>query len=544
MPHRARHRLSDLQVFPINALPAAQLVSAGIDLLCHDRSLKSEAVRRYYDQVAADLLFFFSDIAIQAEAMGAPVRFAADEMPAVKAPAGTIHTPRADQVPRMVLNGQVVRDMRGAFAHRAIAAQVYGPFTVAGQLAGEQTLLRQVREAPDQVHGLLAKATQMAQAYAGLLLEAGADVLWISDPLAALLPPAAFEAFAGRYLRRILQLRPDGRTILHVCGDVSDLLAPMVATGAGGISFDQCMALMAVEDQVPDEVALIGNLDPVEGVAMASTETVAAATRELAGTMAIRSNFVLSTGCALPPATPLDNIKSFVDSGHAQLARMRPHATHLAVLAAAVAAGDEAATSAAIEQGQAAGQDPYLLLDAGLVRAVRQASARYEAKKCYLPEMLLTVDAFYRGIARLNAWMPPRKRSGPRVVLGTVRGDLHAIGKDLVRIMLEANGFDVLDLGVDVPDEQFLAAVQDNRCPIVGLSAFVTTARRRLPALIKAIRGSGGHGVRVIVGGAAVNTAIAAEAGADGYAREAVAAVKLAGRLATEAGGGGHAGCH
>lgn len=528
---QVHHRLADIEVFVINALPAAQTVCAGIDRICHDQALKAEAARRYYAQVAADLLFFFGDIAIQAEAMGARVHFAPDEMPAVKAPATLIQAPRASQAPRMALNGRVVREMRAAFPRRAIAAQVYGPFTVAGQLAGEQTLLRQVREAPDDLEHLLCQTTAVAEDYAGLLLSAGADVLWISDPLAALLPPGDFEAFAGRYLRRILDMMPNRRSILHICGDVSDRIEPMLATGAGGISFDQCMALPAVEDRIPREVAFIGNLEPVEVLAMAEPEAVAVATRELIEAMAIRRHFVLSTGCAPPPTTPLENVKRFIDTGREHLALLRPHAALLAALADAVAAGDEEAAVAGVVRGQQLHLAPDLLLSSGLVRAVRQASMRYEAKTCYLPEILLTVNAFYRAMAQLKTGVSQPKRSGARVVLGTVRGDLHAIGKDLVRIMLEANGFEVLDLGVDVAPQAFIAAVQRFRPSIVGLSAFVTSARRQLPGLIETIRGSGGPELKVIVGGAAVNAAIAAEVGADGYAREAVAAVKLARKI-------------
>jgi methanogenic corrinoid protein MtbC1 len=319
-----------------------------------------------------------------------------------------------------------------------------------------------------------------------------------------------------------------------------DLLAQLIDTGAGGISFDQCMELLAIEDRVPKDVAIIGNLDPVEIVAMAPPDAVAAATRELAITMGIRPNFVLSTGCALPPTTPLTNIVRFIESGRDSLAMMQSHGDRLSSLATAVASGDEAATIEAVKQATAAGLDPLLLLKAGLVRPVRQASARYEAKQCYLPEILLTVDAFYQGLACSQALMPVRKTSGPQVILGTVRGDLHAIGKDLVRIMLEVDGFSVLDLGEDVHAEKFVAAVMRQRPAIVGLSAFVTSARIQLPALIDALHGAGVPGLQVVVGGAAVNAAIAVEVGADGFAREAVSAIKLVRRLTAGGNGSGH----
>ncbi len=521
------HPLAGIDVFPINALPASQLVIAGIDEISHSQAIKWEAVRRYYEQVSSDLLFFFSDIAIQAEAMGAIVRFDPVAMPAVSAPASMIGTPRASDIARMTLNAGVVASMHRTFAHRRLAALVYGPFTVAGQLLGEQNLLRNVRKPRDRIQDLLDKATLVAEDYARLLLDAGADVLWISDPLAALLPPDCFEAFAGRYLQKLLRLKPDGASILHICGDVTDLLSGMLATGVGGISLDQCMAMPAVEDRVDPSVALIGNLDPLADVAMGTQESVSAATRELTMLMGVRSNFVLSTGCALPPKTPMDNICTFVETGRGVLQAIRKHCELLAPLADSVSRGDEEEAVHIIDTCLAHGDDAFLVINAGLMRSIRRASALYEAKRCYLPEILLAVEAFYAGIERLGPRIARRTSAGPQVILGTVRGDLHAIGKDLVRIMLEANGFDVLDLGVDVSAEQFGDAVHKYQPRIVGLSAFITSAREQLPGFITTIRSAARTSIKIVVGGAAVNTAIAAQVGADGYAREAVAAVRL-----------------
>ncbi len=521
------HPLAGIDVFPINALPASQLVAAGIDEISHRQPIKWEAVRRYYEQLSSDLLFFFSDIAIQAEAMGATVRFDPAAMPAVSAPACMVATPRATQVARMTLNAGVVASMRRTFAHRRLAALVYGPFTVAGQLIGEQKLLRNVRKPHDQIQELLNKATHVAEDYACLLLEAGADVLWISDPLAALLPPDCFEAFAGCYLQQLFRLKPDRASILHICGDIADLLPGMLATGAGGISIDQCMAMPAVEDRVRPSVALIGNLDPMAEVTMGTIESVSAATRELTMMMGVRSNFILSTGCALPPKTPLENIRTFIETGRTVLQAIQSRCELLTPLSESVSRGDEEKTVQLVDQCIERGYDAFLVINAGLMRSIRRASALYEAKRCYLPEILSAVEAFYSGIERLGPGIKRQTSAGPQVILGTVRGDLHAIGKDLVRIMLEANGFDVLDLGVDVSAEQFGDAVGKYQPKIVGLSAFITSAREQLPSFIETIRSAAEAPLSIVLGGAAVNNAIASQVGADGYAREAVAAVRL-----------------
>ncbi|MBI9074019.1 MAG: cobalamin-dependent protein [Desulfatibacillum sp.] len=523
----ASHRLSGIRVFPINALPSLQLVSANVGELCHSYEAKWEAVSRYYEEIPADLMFFFGDIVIQAEAMGAKVLFDPENMPAVKAPTSSILTPQAVDAPRMAVNARVVRDMRRAFPHRSIAGQVYGPFTAAGQVAGEQAVLRNVREGQGELASLLEKATQVAKSYARLLLDAGADVLWISDPLAALLPPDAFEACAGQYLQQVFDLVNGGPSILHICGDVSGLIKPMIDTGTAGISFDQCMELMAVEDRLPEDVAIIGNLDPVDVVAMASPESVAESTRELAATMGILPNFILSTGCALPPGTPLANIAAFMEAGNQTLDQVGKHADQLRPIASAVSLGKNVETADLVKSALSRNMDPLLITQGGLIRSVRKASARYETKQCYLPEILLTVDAFYHGMEELRPLINKAGESSVQVIIGTIKGDLHSIGKDLVRIMLEANGFGVLDLGVDVSASRFAEAVHKHNPSIVGLSAFITSARRQLPAMIEDVRRAGDSGLKVIVGGAAVNGSIATEVGADGHSPEAVAAARL-----------------
>jgi len=145
-------------VFPINALPAAQLVSEGIDALSHSGGIKLKAVQRYYEQVDADLLFCFSDIAIQAEAMGAQVFFSPDSMPAVSRPGATLTRVDVRKNPRMRVNAEVIRGLKRTYPARPVAAMVYGPFTVAGQVAGEQQVLRAVVKNPDEVHNLTGKS--------------------------------------------------------------------------------------------------------------------------------------------------------------------------------------------------------------------------------------------------------------------------------------------------------------------------------------------------------------------------------------------------
>jgi MtaA/CmuA family methyltransferase len=515
------------KTFPINALPAAQLAGAGIDELSHSAEIKSRAVRRYYHEVSAELLFCFSDIAIQAEAMGAVANFSPRSMPSVAAPAKEVRPVRAAEAPRMGVNARVLRDLATEFRGHPRAAMVYGPFTVAGQVAGEQALLRGVLERPAEVHALLEKCLALAVDYARLLMETGAEVLWVSDPLAALLPPENFWEFAGDHLARLFAISGDRDTILHICGDTSQIVGPMLQTGVGGLSLDQCLDLLAVEDLVPPEVALIGNLDPVDILEQESPEQVAQATEELVMGLGALPNFTLSSGCAPPPSAPVANLKSFVETGRRAMGALSPPRNALYELSSLVLTGKREAVPTAVRGLREGGANAMTVLRAGLMRAVRKGSALYEAKRCHLPAVLLMVDAFYQGYDLLQPELTATGNGGPVVALGTVQGDFHEIGKNLVGIMLQANGIPVLDLGVNVAPQRFVDACRQDGCRIVGLSAFITSARRQLSAVKQALSSAGLDDVVMVAGGAAVNQHLAGQAGAGGYAKDAVAAVRL-----------------
>lgn len=167
------------------------------------------------------------------------------------------------------------------------------------------------------------------------------------------------------------------------------------------------------------------------------------------------------------------------------------------------------------------------LIDAGLMRSVRKGSACYEAHKCFLPDVLLMADAFYAGYENIRKCLPRQSTQQVDVILGTVKGDCHEIGKDLVRIYLEINGFNVLDLGVNVEPAAFIDKALSMNVPIIGLSAFITSARQQLKTVIERAEKEGLKDTRIIVGGAAVSQGIASDIGAHGYARNAVAAVQL-----------------
>ncbi len=183
-------------------------------------------------------------------------------------------------------------------------------------------------------------------------------------------------------------------------------------------------------------------------------------------------------------------------------------------------------TAAALE----ARTHPKEILDEALTPAMDIVGAEYERGDRYVPEMLISAEAMKGAMEQLrpllaDAGVEPRGR----IVIGTVEGDLHDIGKDLVAMMLEGAGFEVTDLGVEVAAGTFVDGVRDAKANILALSALLTTTMTYMPQVIDALNEAGVRDqVKVIVGGAPVTQAFADEIGADGYAPDAAGAAKLA----------------
>ena len=190
----------------------------------------------------------------------------------------------------------------------------------------------------------------------------------------------------------------------------------------------------------------------------------------------------------------------------------------------------EAVAKKALEQGL----DPLACIDNGLTKGIQRVGELFSSGEYFLPELIMGADAMKVALDVLEpALLSNQHREVVgRVVLGTVEGDLHEIGKTLVGTMLTANGFDVIDIGVDKSVDEFIAAVKENNADIVGASALLTTTMLQQKALIQALEEAGlKDQVKVMVGGAPVTDSYAKEIGADGYAEDAISAVDMAMRL-------------
>ncbi len=176
------------------------------------------------------------------------------------------------------------------------------------------------------------------------------------------------------------------------------------------------------------------------------------------------------------------------------------------------------------------------ILNNGLVAGMNIVSKKFKNNEIFIPEVLISAKSMYSGLGIIKPLLSELNvKSKGKVVIGTVKGDLHDIGKNIVAMLLQGAGFDVVDLGADVPKEKFLEFVKNEGADILAMSALLTTTMIYMKETIEALKNAGlRENIKVIIGGAPVTESYAAQIDADGYAPDAASAVDLTKRLLGE----------
>jgi 5-methyltetrahydrofolate--homocysteine methyltransferase len=192
--------------------------------------------------------------------------------------------------------------------------------------------------------------------------------------------------------------------------------------------------------------------------------------------------------------------------------------------------GDRGAVRTNVQLAIDSKMSPATILNDGMIAAMTRVGKLFEEGEYYVPEMLIAARAMKEGLALLKPHLKEANvQSAGRVAAGTVRGDLHDIGKNLVCMMLEGAGFEIIDLGTDVSPDKFIEAVREKNANLIAMSALLTTTMPNMQTTIDALKASGLRDrVKVMIGGAPVTDTYARQIGADGYATDASRAVALA----------------
>lgn len=196
----------------------------------------------------------------------------------------------------------------------------------------------------------------------------------------------------------------------------------------------------------------------------------------------------------------------------------------------AILNGDARTAHTITEQALQEGADPVKLVDEYMIPAMNEVGRRFETNEYFVPELLISARAMKAALELVRPLLAARgAKPLATVAVGTVKGDLHDIGKNLVAAMFEGGGFEVIDLGVNVPPEKFIAAVNEKGAHIVAMSALLTTTMPAMKSTIEALTQAGVRDkVKVLVGGAPITQKYATDIGADGYSENAVGAVGVA----------------
>lgn len=309
-------------VIPLMGFPGIQLTHTTLKQNVFNWGVQFETLAALAHKFQPDGMFYMMDLTIEANALGLPVQFPLEHAPSVEraiaeteediAALGKIDILKDGRVMAFVETLRQMQSLPGL-----TGAYVSGPFTLAALMLGMSEAAVNVMLNPDLVHAALKVANRAVIQFMHTLAEAGADVVMVLEPSAVILSPTQFADFSAAYLREIVQAA-GLPLVLHICGKSNHLIDGMVQTGVQGLSLDAQVDLAAVMPQIPDDVVVMGNISPTAVMVDMQPEAVYESTGTLLAQMASHRNFILSTGCDLPPETPLDNIHAFMAAGRKQ----------------------------------------------------------------------------------------------------------------------------------------------------------------------------------------------------------------------------------
>lgn len=312
--------LSDERLaFPLMASTGLEMTGMHILDVVKDGKRQAQCIQALASRYPSAASITLMDLSVEAEAFGSAIRYTENETPTV---IGKIvedrETACALEVPA-VGSGRTSVYLEAAalsaaeIKDRPLFGCHIGPFSLAGRLCGMTEILVNTRREPETVHVVLGKCTDFLVQYAQAFKDSGANGIVIAEPAAGLISPAQCDEFSSHYVSRIVKkVQDEGfMVILHNCGSTKRHAPSMLSTGAMGLHFGNAVDLADILPQISSPIIVFGNLDPVTVFRNGTTEAVRAKTGELLIRMSSYKNFVISSGCDIPPGTPLRNIDEF-----------------------------------------------------------------------------------------------------------------------------------------------------------------------------------------------------------------------------------------
>ncbi len=389
-----------------------------------------------------------------------------------------------------------------------------GPFTLAGHLVGTERLLEMCITQPRKVEEILDIATEALIIVVKDMIKAGADYYVIPDPTAApdVLDPSMFKQFVVPKHLDITE-NVGAPSILHICGDVKKILPYMAECGYNGLSVEEVVDLVEARKIVGDDIALVGNVSTKKTLPFGKPQDVKAEALN-----ALEAGVdILAPGCGIPPITPIQNIVALVEAARefaekkgkkvrratsyaAEILKeeekrkaldpeelikdMMPTEEPFKSIAYAVFRGEAQKVSELVKEALR-NFNPKEVVDKGLTVGMNAVTKLYENGIFYLPQVVLAANAMQEGIKileEISGKAGAVEKKG-RVVMHVAEGDLHDLGKNLAKAFLIADGWEVIDLGRDVPVDEVVKAVENYRPVMVTGTALMTTTMSAFPKI-------------------------------------------------------------
>lgn len=311
------------QAVPVLSFPCISLMGITVNELVNDSNLQAKGMKLVADRVNSGASVSMMDLSVEAEAFGSEIRYSDDEVPTV---IGRIVETEEDAEALMVPEVGVCRTGKYVDAiakvctmitDRPVLAGIIGPFSLAGRLMDVSEAMINCYEEPDMVHIVLKKVTEFLIRYAKAYKAAGANGIVMAEPLAGLLSPDLAEEFSEPYVKEIVDALQDENfaVIYHNCGNNVVRMAESIArVGAVGYHFGNSIDMADIIGKFPEDVLVMGNVDPAGQIRNGTPESVKAETKAIMEACCGHSNFVISSGCDIPPQSGWDNIDAFFEA--------------------------------------------------------------------------------------------------------------------------------------------------------------------------------------------------------------------------------------
>lgn len=305
---------------PVLSFPCIQLLGIDVQQLISSSDYQAKGMKAVADRTDAAASVSMMDLSLEAEAFGSTIRVSPDEVPAVighivenQEQADALKVPEVG-AGRTAIYVEAIKKACELITDRPVFAGVIGPFSLAGRLLDVSEAMIYCYDDPDMVHTVLTKATDFLIKYIRAYKEVGANGVVVAEPLAGLLSPALNDEFSVPYMKRIVdELQDDDFLIIyHNCGGGTiRMIDGILSIGAGAYHFGNAIDMTEMVKHIPDDTVVMGNIDPAGEFRNGTPESIRKATMDLLAACREHKNFVISSGCDIPPLSSWDNIDAF-----------------------------------------------------------------------------------------------------------------------------------------------------------------------------------------------------------------------------------------